>query len=81
MKRIAVWIIRIYQKLISPLFPATCRFSPTCSAYAIQAIEQFGFLRGSYLAIRRILRCNPFCNGGIDPVPSEFHFRYPKKTQ
>lgn len=79
MKQIAIFLIRIYQKLISPLFPATCRFSPTCSAYAVQAIQRFGFFRGIYLATRRILRCHPFCNGGIDPVPTEFHFRYPKK--
>ncbi|WMJ21785.1 membrane protein insertion efficiency factor YidD [Paludicola sp. MB14-C6] len=79
MKQIAIFLIRIYQKLISPLFPATCRFYPTCSAYAIQAIQRFGFLKGFYLAIKRILRCHPFCNGGLDPVPTEFHFIKSKK--
>ena len=62
-------IIIFYQKYISPLFPACCRFKPTCSQYALEAIKKYGIVKGSFLAIKRILRCNPFCNGGYDPVP------------
>jgi hypothetical protein len=69
MKRLLIWLIRGYRALISPLFPPVCRFQPTCSSYAIEAIERFGVLRGSWLAIRRILRCHPFQPGGYDPVP------------
>jgi hypothetical protein len=69
MKRLLIWLIQGYRALISPLFPPVCRFQPTCSSYAIEAIERFGVLRGSWLAIRRILRCHPFQPGGYDPVP------------
>ena len=69
MKRLLIWLIRGYRMFISPLYPPTCRFHPTCSQYAIQAIERFGPWRGSFLAVRRILRCHPFHPGGYDPVP------------
>lgn len=69
MKQIALLLIRFYQRCISPLFPAKCRFYPTCSAYAFTAIERFGFFRGGWLALRRILKCHPFHPGGFDPVP------------
>lgn len=69
MKKILMGMIRFYQKAISPLFPPTCRFYPTCSQYAFEAISVHGALKGSYLAIRRILKCHPFHKGGIDPVP------------
>jgi putative membrane protein insertion efficiency factor len=69
MKRIAVAIVRFYQKAVSPWLPPSCRYYPTCSAYAIEAIERHGFLKGSFLSVRRILRCHPFHAGGFDPVP------------
>jgi uncharacterized protein len=65
----ATALIRIYQLFISPLFPAACRYTPTCSAYAVEAIERHGVFRGSWLAARRIARCHPFRPGGHDPVP------------
>ena len=61
--------IRGYQRFISPLFPPVCRFTPTCSNYAIQAIRKHGPFRGTWLAIKRILRCNPWGGSGYDPVP------------
>jgi putative membrane protein insertion efficiency factor len=69
MKNILIQSIRGYRTFISPLFPPTCRFQPTCSQYAIEAIERFGTIEGSYLAAKRILRCHPFHPGGYDPVP------------
>jgi conserved hypothetical protein YidD len=61
--------IRFYQRYISPLFPITCIYTPTCSEYARQAIDKYGLGKGGLLAIRRILRCHPFHKGGYDPVP------------
>lgn len=74
MKQLSKAVIRFYQKYISPLFPPACRFTPTCSHYAFDAIDKFGFLKGSWLGIKRILRCHPLNPGGYDPVPEEFHF-------
>jgi putative membrane protein insertion efficiency factor len=68
MKQTALFLIKCY-KFISQAFPARCRFQPTCSTYAYQAIEIYGFLKGSFLALKRIVRCCPFCDGGFDPVP------------
>ncbi|HZK19287.1 MAG TPA: membrane protein insertion efficiency factor YidD [Treponemataceae bacterium] len=62
-------MIRLYQISISPLFLPSCRFYPTCSNYALEAIKKYGSLKGTWLTVKRILRCNPFCNGGYDPVP------------
>lgn len=61
--------IKIYKLFLSPLLPSSCRFYPTCSSYAITALKKHGIMKGLFLAIKRILRCNPFCNGGYDPVP------------
>lgn len=69
MKRPFLLLIRGYKRLISPLLPPSCRFYPTCSDYAYEAIEKHGLLKGGRLAIWRVLRCNPFCKGGLDPVP------------
>lgn len=69
MGRLLILLIRVYQRLVSPALPPSCRFYPSCSAYAVTAIERHGALRGSYLAARRLLRCHPFHPGGIDPVP------------
>jgi putative membrane protein insertion efficiency factor len=69
MRRALVLVIRGYQLWISPLLPAACRYYPTCSAYAIEAIEKHGAISGSWMAIRRIARCHPFRPGGYDPVP------------
>lgn len=66
-----ILVIRVYQRFISPLFGRHCRYTPTCSAYAITALERFGFFKGTYLALRRILRCNPFGGCGFDPVPEK----------
>lgn len=63
-----IGLIRLYQKLISPLFPARCRFYPTCSSYAVQAIERYGVLRGGWLTARRLSKCHPWHPGGYDPV-------------
>ena len=70
MKRLFLLLIRFYQKCISPYTPPSCRFTPTCSAYAYTAIQKSGALKGGYLALRRLLRCNPFYKGDyFDPVP------------
>ena len=68
-KRAILFLIRVYRRYISPLFPPCCRFYPTCSTYAMQAVEKYGALKGGWLAVKRILRCNPFNDGGYDPVP------------
>jgi putative membrane protein insertion efficiency factor len=71
-KKLFILFIRFYQKAISPLTPPSCRFYPTCSSYGIEAIERYGALKGSYLTIKRIVKCHPFHPGGVDPVPDEW---------
>ncbi|WAA10049.1 membrane protein insertion efficiency factor YidD [Fervidibacillus albus] len=72
MKQLFLWIIRIYQKVISPIKPPTCRFYPTCSHYGYEAIQRFGAIKGGWLAIKRIFRCHPLHPGGFDPVPEKW---------
>ncbi|HMP41724.1 MAG TPA: membrane protein insertion efficiency factor YidD [Roseiflexaceae bacterium] len=69
MRWLFLGLIRFYQRYLSPLLPPSCIYSPSCSKYTYQAIEKYGALRGSYLGIRRILRCHPWAQGGHDPVP------------
>lgn len=69
MKKVILKLISFYRRNISPLSPPCCRFIPTCSQYALEAVEKYGALKGGLLALWRILRCNPFCKGGYDPVP------------
>ena len=68
-REITIWPVRMYRRFITPWTPASCRFSPTCSAYAIEAVRSHGVLRGTWLTTWRLLRCHPFCDGGHDPVP------------
>jgi uncharacterized protein len=67
--------LRLYRRFVSPALPARCKYHPTCSAYAVQSIERFGILRGSVLAVWRLLRCNPFSHGGYDPPEAQRIFR------
>src|SRR5258705_9342454 len=75
MKWLALWTLRTYKRWVSPLFPPSCRFVPTCSEYALEAVERFGLLRGGFLATWRLLRCHPFAKGGYDPVCDPSHHR------
>ncbi|MDD4124615.1 MAG: membrane protein insertion efficiency factor YidD [Eubacteriales bacterium] len=71
MKHVFIWLIKLYQKHISPGLPPSCRFYPTCSQYALEAFETRGAFVGFFLTVFRILRCNPLCKGGYDPVPQK----------
>lgn len=75
MKRLLLALLRVYQWAISPLLGPHCRFHPTCSQYAVEAIDRFGVWRGGWLALRRLLKCHPWCEGGLDPVPD-----FPEKS-
>lgn len=68
-KRLFIGLVKFYRKNISPLKKPCCRFTPTCSEYALEAFQKYGAIKGLYLSVKRILRCNPFCKGGYDPVP------------
>ena len=74
-RRVAIAPIRAYQRFVSPAFPRRCKYEPTCSAYAVQAIRRYGILRGLVLAGWRLLRCNPWSHGGHDPVEAQRLFR------
>jgi len=69
MQRLLIALVRGYRLLLGPWLGGSCRFEPTCSAYAVQALQQHGAAKGSYLTLRRIARCQPWCDGGCDPVP------------
>ena len=68
MKFLVLDFLRLYKTFLSPFLPSACRFEPTCSVYAMQAVEKYGAIRGTWLGIKRILRCQPFCKGGHDPI-------------
>jgi putative membrane protein insertion efficiency factor len=76
-RRVLITLVRAYRLLLSPWLGNACRFEPTCSVYALQALERHGALAGSYLAAHRVLRCNPWCAGGCDPVPTRL---FPTQT-
>ncbi|WP_079709552.1 membrane protein insertion efficiency factor YidD [Paraliobacillus ryukyuensis] len=71
MKYLLIGIIRFYQKFISPMTSPSCRFQPTCSQYSLESVRRFGAMKGTYLSVRRILKCHPFHPGGFDPVPEK----------
>ena len=84
MKYILIGLIKLYRKTLSKIKPPCCRFYPTCSTYGLSAIRRFGSVKGGYLTVKRILRCNPFSAGGYDPVPDEFSLfadRYKQQLQ
>lgn len=72
MARILLSLIRFYRRWVSPMTPPSCRFMPTCSAYAEEAVQRYGGIRGGWLALKRLLRCHPFGDSGYDPVPKEW---------
>jgi putative membrane protein insertion efficiency factor len=69
MKALLIGTVRLYKTYVSPFLPSACRFEPTCSEYAVQALEKYGSIRGTKLTVYRIFRCQPFAKGGYDPVP------------
>jgi putative membrane protein insertion efficiency factor len=79
--RLVILILKFYRYAISPLLPPGCRYTPTCSVYAIEAIQQFGVLKGSILGLKRISRCHPFTPGGYDPLPAQSEKRYWFRSQ
>ncbi|MBI1740156.1 MAG: membrane protein insertion efficiency factor YidD [Acidobacteriales bacterium] len=76
MKTLALWLLRTYKRWISPSLPPSCRYVPTCSEYAMEAVERFGVLRGGLMAAWRLLRCHPFAKGGYEPVCRPLHHEH-----
>lgn len=72
MKYFLIFLIKIYKKLFSPLLLSGCRYTPTCSVYAAESLQKHGVIKGSFLALKRLLKCNHFSKGGFDPVPDNF---------
>ncbi len=68
-RAVLLGLLAAYRRLVSPLLPPACRFYPTCSSYAAEAVRRHGALKGSFLTVKRLARCHPFCEGGVDPVP------------
>ncbi|MCA1623693.1 MAG: membrane protein insertion efficiency factor YidD [Acidobacteria bacterium] len=68
MKFLVLDFLKLYKTLLSPFLPPACRFTPTCSEYAAQAVDKYGTIRGTWMSLKRILRCQPFCKGGFDPI-------------
>ncbi|MCZ6571720.1 MAG: membrane protein insertion efficiency factor YidD [Planctomycetota bacterium] len=81
MKALLIGVVSLYQRLLSPLLPPSCRFEPSCSHYACDAIQQHGSLKGGLLAAFRVARCNPLCRGGADPVPPPGRWRVAKEAK
>ncbi len=81
MRYLAIGVVRLYQLLLSPLFAGSCKFHPSCSQYAIDALRRYGFLRGAVLAGWRLLRCNPWSDGGVDRVDDQRLFARRRKPQ
>jgi putative membrane protein insertion efficiency factor len=75
MRAVLILVLRAYRRVVSPLYGDVCRYYPSCSAYALEAVETHGALRGSWLAVRRVGRCHPWAVGGVDAVPPTFHWR------
>lgn len=75
MKKVLIFFLKVYKNGISPYLPRACRFTPTCSEYAMEALSKHGLIKGTLLASYRVIRCNPFCKGGYDPVPEKFTFK------
>lgn len=71
LRNILILLVKFYRKFISPLKRPSCIYTPTCSSYALEALERYGFFKGGYLSLKRILRCHPFSDGGFDPVPNK----------
>ena len=79
-KRLLLFSIRFYQRFISVAFPPRCKYLPSCSSYALESVSRFGVVRGFSMAVWRILRCNPFSNGGVDDVPDSWRFSFKRNN-